>query len=325
MRILSSARLLACVACVLLALPAAQAQPFPNRALKIVVPFGPGTGSDVLARTIGAQLAEALGQPVVIENREGAGGLIGARAVLGAPADGYALMLAANPFVVSPLLYEQPPYDPLKDFAPVARVTVVPNVLVASNAVPVRTAKELIAYARANPGKLQYASSGVGTPSQLETELLKATFGLDILEVPYKSTAQAMTDVIAGVVSIYYPTLPAALPHIRSGKLHALGIGDVKRSPQAPDVPTLAETLDLPGYEAHTWYGFVVRAGTPADVITRLNVEIARAMRAPDVQQRVTALGGQVISGSPEEFSRQMRAEGSKWAALIRKLGLKVE
>jgi tripartite-type tricarboxylate transporter receptor subunit TctC len=322
-------RQLAAVAASVLALlaasQAAQAQAFPSRPLRIVVPFGPGTGSDLLARTVGAKLSESLGQPVVIENREGAGGLIGARAVLSAPADGYTLMIAANPFVVSPLLYDTAPYDALKDFAPVARVTVVPNVLVVNIGVPARTAKELVAYAKSSPGTLNYASSGIGTPSQLETELLKSTLRIDILEVPYKSTAQAMTDVVGGQVSLYYPTLPAAMPHIKSGRLRALGVGSAQRVPQAPDIPTLAEALDLPGYEAHTWYGFVVRTGTATAVIARLNAEIDKAMRTADMQQRVAAMGGDIVAGSPEDFSRVMRGEAAKWSQLVKRLGLRLE
>ena len=303
----------------------APAQTFPARALKIIVPFGPGTGSDVLARTLGAKLSQLVGQPVSVENREGAGGLIGVRAVLSAPADGYTLMLAANPFVVSPLLYGKPPYDPLKDFAPVAKLATVPNVLVVNTAVPAQSAAELIAYAKANPGRLNYASSGKGTPSALEMELLKATFGVDIVEVPYKSTAQAMTDLIGGQVGVYYPTLPAALPHLRSGRVRALGIGGQKRAPSVPEVPTMAEALGLPGYDAHTWYGIVVAAGVPADALAKLNAEIAKAMQDPEVKERLATLGAEPASGNAEDFARQMRAEVQKWSKLIQAIGLKLD
>ncbi len=311
--------------CLLVTACVVRADAFPSRALKIVVPFGAGTGSDILARTIGAKLSEAIGQPVVIENREGAGGLIGTRAVLSAPADGYTLLMAANPFVVSPVLYETAPYDALKDFVPVAQVTVVPNMLVVNSQVPVKTARELIAYAKAHPGKLTYASSGVGTPSELEMEMLKSLLGLDVLEVPYKSTAQAMTDVMGGQVALYYPTLPAALPNVKAGRLRALGVGSERRAPQAPEVPTLAEALDLPGYRAQTWYGFVVRAGTPPAVAAKLGAEIERALRAPDVRERIAALGGEPATGSVDDFSKQMRAEAAKWTQLVRKLGLRLE
>lgn len=303
----------------------AQAEGFPSRGVRIIVPFGPGTGSDVLARTLGARLAEALGQPVTVENREGAGGLIGARALLALPADGHALMMAANPFVVSPLLHDKPPYDVEKDFTPLAKVAVVPNVLIVGAQVPARSMKEFIALARVKPGALNYASSGKGTPSQLETELLKATYDLDMVEVAYKNTAQAMTDLIGGQVDVYYPTLPAALPHIKAGRARALAMGGSRRAASAPEIPTMAEALDAPGYEAHTWYGFVVAAGTPAAAVNRLRADLARAMQAADVRERVAALGAEILSGNGEEFARQMRAESQKWSRLIRKIGLRAD
>lgn len=302
-----------------------QADSFPSRGLRIIVPFGPGSGSDLLARTIGARLSQSLGQPVTVENREGAGGLIGARALLDLPADGYALMMAANPFVVSPLLYDKPPYDAEKDFAPVAKVAMVPNVLVVNSEVPARSMREFIALARSKAGALNYASSGKGTPSQLETELLKATYDIDMVEVPYKSTAQAMTDLIAGQINVYYPTLPAALPHIKSGRVRALAMGGSRRAPSAPEIPTMAEALDAPGYEAHTWYGFVVAAGVPATALQRLRAELARVMQAPEVRERVAAQGADIVSGSGEEFARQIHAESQKWGRLIRKIGLKAD
>jgi len=191
---------------------AAAADSYPSRPVKIIVPFGPGTGSDVLARTLSAKLSDALGEQVTVENREGAGGLIGAKAVLDAAADGYTLMLAANPFVVNPLLYEKAPYDPVKDFAPVAKIAVVPSVLLVHPTVGPQTMNTLIAQAKAAPGSLFYASSGKGTLSELEMELLKSMYGIDLVEVPYKNTGQAMTELIAGQVQLYYPTLPAALP-----------------------------------------------------------------------------------------------------------------
>lgn len=302
---------------------AVHAQEYPSRGLKIVVPFGPGTGSDALARTIGAKVAQSLGQPVSVENREGAGGVIGARAVLAAPADGYTLLLAANPFVAGPLLYEQPPYDPLKDFVAVAKVASVPNVLLVNNAVAAKTVKELIARAKQSPGKLNYASSGKGTPSQLETELFKSMYDLDIVEVPYKSTAQAMTDVIGGQVSVYYPTLAAGLPHIKSGRVRALAVGGVHRSPAAPDVPTMAEALGAPDYEAQTWYGFVVAAGTPSAIVATLKAEIARAVQTPEVKERIAGQGGALTDGGPEDFAAQMHAEIEKWTRVVKRLRIK--
>lgn len=303
----------------------AGADAFPTRPIRIIVPFGPGTGSDVLARALSPKLSEALGQPVTVENREGAGGLIGAQAVLTAPADGYTLMLAANPFVVSPLLYEEAPYDPVKDFTPVAKIAVVPNVLIVNPSVKARTMNALIAQAKAAPGSLMYASSGKGTPSELEMELLKSMYGIDLVEVPYKNTGQAMTDLISGQVQLYYPTLPAALPHIRSGRVRAMAVGGLKRSALAPEIPTMAEALGDLDYEAQTWYGFVAAAATPRDIVARLNEEIAKAMQTPEMQDRLTKLGADPAAGDPQAFARQMRNEVQKWSKLIKSIGLRIE
>jgi tripartite-type tricarboxylate transporter receptor subunit TctC len=309
----------------LLAGSLAHAQGFPNRPLRIIVPFGPGTGSDVLARTIGERLADSLGQPVVIDNREGAGGVLGAKAALAAKADGHTLMMAANPFVVSPGLYDTPPYDPLNDFLPLLRVAIVPNVLVVGAKLPAQSLTELIALAKASPGQLTYASSGKGTPSELEMELLKSTYGFDMVEVPYKSGAQAIMDVIGGRVAAYYLTLPAALPHIKAGKVRALGVGSAQRAPSAPDIPTMAEALAAPGYEAHTWYGFVAPAGTPREAAARLRADILKAMGTPEVQARAAQLGAEIVTGTPEDFARLMRGEHDKWTRLVKAIGMKAD
>jgi tripartite-type tricarboxylate transporter receptor subunit TctC len=303
----------------------AQAQAFPSRTVRIIVPFGPGTGSDVLARAIGERLALSLGQLVVIENREGAGGVLGAKAALAARPDGHTLMMAANPFVVSPSLYDAPPYDPLRDFVPLARVAVVPNVLVVGSSLPAKTVKELIALAKASPGRLTYASSGKGTPSQLEMERLESTYGFEMAEVPYKVGSQALLDVIGGRVAAYYPTLPAALPHITAGQVRGLGVGAAQRVRSAPDIPTMAEALGAPGYEAYTWYGFVAPAGTPADAAARLRADIVKAMGTPEVRERAAQLGAEIVTGSAEEFARQMRAEHDKWARLVKSIGMKAD
>jgi tripartite-type tricarboxylate transporter receptor subunit TctC len=316
---------MALLAAALLSVASAHAQAFPTRPLKIVVPFGPGTGSDVLARTIGERLAESIGQPVVIDNREGAGGVLGAKATLAAKADGHTLMMAANPFVVSPSLYDSPPYDPLKDFVPLTRVALVPNVLVVGASVPVISVKELIALAKLSPGQLSYASSGKGTPSQLEMEMLKSTYGFDMVEVPYKGGAQAIMDVIGGRVAAYYLTLPAALPHIKSGKLRALGVGALQRVPSAPEIPTMAEALAAPGYEAHTWYGFVVPAGTPPAAVAILRAEIVKAIQTPQVKERAAQLGAELVTGTPDEFARLMRSEHEKWTRLVKAIGMRAD
>ncbi len=302
----------------------APASAFPSRAIRIVVPFAAGTGSDVVARAIGQKLAEQLGQPVVVENREGAGGLVGAQVVQKAPADGYTLMLAANPFTVGPGMYASPPYDPLRDFQPVAKIADVPIVLCANLDAPFRTLQELIAWAKAHPGKATYGSSGKGTPSQIEMELFKATVGIDVLEVPYKSTAQAMTDTIGGQVTMYPSAMPLALPQLRANKVRPLAIIDAKRTPTLPEVPTMAEAMGMPSYVATPlWYGFVATAGTPPEVIRVLHQQIVRAARTPDVRERLTAQGAQLVDVSNDEFRALMKAEVDKSTRLIKALGMR--
>lgn len=298
---------------------------FPARALKIVVPFAPGTGADVLARTLGAKLSEQWRKSVIIENREGAGGLIGARAVLQAPNDGYTLLLAASAFAVSPLLHDPIPYDPLHDFVPVSQLAILPLVLVVHAGAPVSTARELVAYTKARSGQVNYASSGVGTPSELEMELLKSRLGMDIQEVPYKSAVQAMTDLAAGQVLVFYSVLPPILPHIKSGRARALGIASTSRMPQVPGVPTMWEALALPGYEAHVWYGIVVRDGTPLAIVNTLNSAIANVLHRSETKEVVTSMGGEVVTGTPQDFRAYLQRDVEKWSGLVKRLGIKIE
>ena len=306
------------------AMPAfAQTGPFPNKAIKIIVPFAPGTGSDVIARTVGQKLFEETKQPVVVETKEGGGGIVGTLAVMQAPADGYTLLMVANPFTIVAGTNSKAPYDPVKDFVPVAKVAIVPIVLTVSTALPVNNLKEFIAYARANPGKLSYASSGAGTPSQVEMELFKQAAGLDIVEVPYKSTAQAMTDVIGGQIAMYPSAMPLSLQHIKTGRVKALGLFNTQRSPALPEVPTLAEGMGVPSYVATPlWYGFVARADTPRDVVAKLNNLIVQAMKSPEVAERLQSLGAQLISPTNEEFSASMKTEIEKSARIAKSLGI---
>ncbi|MBL8381672.1 MAG: tripartite tricarboxylate transporter substrate binding protein [Burkholderiales bacterium] len=312
---------LAGIAALLGAVPA-QAQTGAARPLRIIVPFGPGTGTDILARVVGERAAELLGTTAVIENREGAGGLVGASATAKSPADGQTLMMAANPFIVAPLLQASAPYDAVRDFAPVARIGVLPMALVTGGASPFASVRDMIAHARANPGRLNYASSGKGTPSHLEMEQIAQAAGLRIQDVPYKSTAQAMTDTISGQVSLYFSTLPPALVQYRAGKLRILGIGSARRVAQAPEVPTLAEALGQPGYEASVWYGFVAPAGTPRDALARIADAVARALEQPAIRERVEKSGTEIDPAGPDGFGAQLRREHEKWAALVKTLGL---
>ena len=300
----------------------ASAQPFPSKPIRIIVPFGPGTGTDILARVVGERIGEQLGVGVVVENREGAGGLLGATATARSAADGYTLMMAANPLVVAPLLQATPPFDAVRDFAPIARIGVLPMALVTGPAAPYANVSEMIAYARANPGRLNYASSGKGTPSHLEMELIAQSAGLKLQDIPYKSTAQAMTDTIGGQVALYFSTLPPALAQMRAARLRILGIGSPRRLPQAPEIPTLAEALGQPGYEASVWYGFVAPAATPREILTRLADAVVRALEHAPVRERVEKSGTEIDPAGPDVFAAQIRRESDKWSTLVKSLGL---
>ena len=300
----------------------AQSGPFPNRPLKIIVPYSAGTGSDVLARTIGQNITEKSGQPVVIENRDGGGSLIGTMAAAKSAPDGYTMLIAANPFIIVPSQNSKPQYDPLKDFVPIAKVAVIPLVLAANPQAPFTNIRELLAYARANPGKLSYASSGAGTISQQEMELFKQAAGLDIVEVPYKSTAQAMTDTIGGQIALFPVVVPLALPHLRSGRARALGVFDTQRSPLLPEVPPMAEEIRVAGYTpTPVWYGFLAPAGTPREAVATLNELIQGAMRSNEVKERLTGLGAQPITRTIEQFEADMKSELEKAGQLAKKLG----
>lgn len=301
----------------------AQSGSYPNRAVKIIVPYSPGTGSDVIARAIGQYVGDKTGHTVVIENREGGGSLIGTMAAAKAPPDGYTILIVANPFAIVPSQSSKPPYDPERDFVPVAKVAIIPLVLAAATNLQINSVKELVAYAKANPGKLSYASSGPGTISQQEMELFKQASGLrDIVEVPYKSTAQAMTDLIGGQIALFPVVVPLALQHIRSGRVRALAVFDTQRSPLLPDVPPAADELGVKGYvPTPVWYGFVAPAGTPSDAVAALNKLIVEAMQKPEVKDRLVATGAMPIDVSNEQFKADLKAEYLKAGKLARELG----
>ena len=300
----------------------AQSGAYPNHAIKIVVPYSPGTGSDVLARTIGQNVSEKSRQPVVVENRDGGGSLLGTMVVAKAPADGYTLLIAANPFVIVPSQHLKPPYDPLRDFVPVAKVGIIPLVLAASTTVPIHNVKELVAYAKANPGKLSYASSGAGTISQQEMELFKQAAGLDIVEVGYKSTSQAMNDVLGGQLALFPVVVPLVMPHLKSGRVRALGLFDTRRSPVFPEIPLIGEELGVPGYTpTPVWYGFMAPAGTPREVVATLNGLFHGAMQSSEVKERLSGLGAQPYTPTNEQFAAELKAEVEKSARVAKMLG----
>lgn len=304
------------------AVAVAQSGAYPNRTIRVIVPYSPGTGSDVIARTLGKVVSEKSGQPVVVENRDGGGSLVGTLAVAKAPADGYTLLIAANPFVIVPSQHLKPPYDPLKDFVPVAKVGIIPLVLAISPTVPISSVKELVAYARANPGKLSYASSGAGTISQQEMELFKQAAGLNIVEVGYKSTAQAMTDVLGGQIELFPVVVPLVMPHLKSGRVRALGLFDTQRSPVFPEIPLMAEELGVPGYTpTPVWYGFMAPVGTPSEAVTTLNGLFHGAMQTAEVKERLVGLGAQPNTPTNEQFTAELKAEFEKAAKVAKMLG----
>ncbi len=317
--------LFAAVVCAASGSSLAQAPGFPSKPVRIIVPFSAGSGSDVFARTLGPRFTAAWGQQIVVENREGAGGIIGAQAVAKSAPDGYTLLLAATPWAVAPSLYAQPPYEPLRDFVAIGRIGFVPSVLVVHPTLPAKDVRELITLARARPGQLDYSSSGKGAPSHLFVEYLKAMAKVDIVEVPYKNTAQALTDVIGGQVAMNLPILAAGLPHVRAGRLKALAVTSATRAAAAPEIPTMAESGNLPGYDAAQWQGLVAPAGTPGEIVMRINAELNRALQQPDVRQRIGNLGVEFAPTSPEQFTSDIKADTAKWSQLVKTLGLRLD
>jgi tripartite-type tricarboxylate transporter receptor subunit TctC len=306
------------------ALPA-WAQTYPERPIKLVVPFPPAGTTDLLARTLAQKLNEALGKSVIVENRPGAGGNIGASVVASAPPDGYTLLLATvSTHGINPSLYPNMPYDAVKDFAPVAFIARVSNVLLVNPKLPANTAKELIALAKAQPGKLMFASSGNGTSLHLSGELFATMAQLKITHVPYKGSAQALGDVLSGQVPFMFDNLPSALPHIKAGKLRALAVTMTKRIPQLPDVPTMAESA-LPGFEAVSWFGILAPAKTSTAVVSKLNAEINKIISDAAMRQRLVEQGTEPAVMSPEQFAQHIKDEIAKWGKVVKASGATVD
>ena len=313
--------------CVLLALclvsSVAAAQS--DKPVRFVVGFTPGGPSDILARALAAKLADSLGQPVVVENRPGAGGNIAAEVVAKSAPDGATWLLGNNSILATnAALYSRLGYDPVKDFAPVVLVGIQPNMLVVHPAVPAHSVAELIAYARQHPGKLNYASTGAGVASHLSAELFKAMAGVDMVHIPYKGAQPALTDVIAGQCQIMFATSASAIPYVKAGRLRALAVTTAQRSPSLPDLPTVAEA-GVPGFESITWHGVVVPSATPAAIIERLNRDINAALRERDLRDRLQGLGVEVAGGSPQEFAAYIAREIPKWTKVVKDSGARVE
>ena len=301
----------------------ALAQDFPSKPLKVIVPYAAGGGADILARLVGQQLGERLKQPVVVENRGGGSNTIGMGAVATSAKDGYTLGLATPVFVMTPSLMKNHPYDPLKDFEPVAMIGFTPMVLVVHPSVPAKTTKEFIALAKAKPGTLNFASLGAATTQGLAASMFNFMTGIDAVQVPYKGSAPGTTDLLAGNVQFMFNALPSMLQHIQAGKLRALAVTGTKKSPQLPDVPTVAESV--PGYEVVTWYSFVAPAGTPRPVIERLNREISAIVESPQMKEKLREQGLEADAMKPEELGALYKAETAKWAKVIREAKIQPE
>lgn len=304
--------------------PFASAQ-YPSKPLRIIVPFAPGGSTDIVARVLADKLAAPLGQSVVVENRAGAAGNIGAEAVAKAAPDGYTLLMATTGVMaINNALYKNMAYDAAKDLEPVAFTTSITNVLTVPLDLPARNVAELVALAKAQPGKLSFASSGAGSSTHLSGELFKSMAGIDVLHIPYKGSGQALVDLIAGRVSMIFDNMPSVLPYIRGAKLRGLAVTGSKRSAAMPELPTIAETPGLAGYESLSWSGIAVPAGTPRDIVMRLNREIGSVLAAADVRQKLTELGADPVGGSPEAFAAHVRTERDKWSRLVRERNITV-
>jgi tripartite-type tricarboxylate transporter receptor subunit TctC len=297
---------------------------YPTRAVRLIVPSSPGGGTDISARILAPQLTQFLGQQVVVENRPGAGTMIGGEAVARAVPDGYTLLMGISTLAINPAMYKKVSYDAIKDLAPISQAVSLSNVLVIHPSLPARNLKEFVAFAKARPGQINFASAGVGTSPHLSMELLLVLAKLNMLHVPYKGSGPGVTDLLAGHVPVMMPNMLSAQPHIKSGRIRALGVTGTKRAPGADDIPTIAEA-GVPGYEAVQWYGVLAPAATPRDIITKLHTGVVRALQNPEVRQRLLNDGAEPVGSSPEEFAAYLRSETTKWAQVIKAAGIKPE
>ncbi|MDQ2140235.1 tripartite tricarboxylate transporter substrate binding protein [Alcaligenaceae bacterium B3P038] len=302
----------------------ATAQSYPDKPIRLILPFPPGGVTDILARALGEKLAPRLGQPIIVENKPGAGTMLASDFVARAPADGYTLMLAASSLGTAPLLYERVGYDAIKSFSPITQVASVVHVLVVNPQLPVKSVADLVAFANSNPSKLDYASTGTGTSTHLEGELFKSMSRADMVHIPYKGSGPALTDLVGGQVSVMFDALGSSGPFIKSGKLRALAVTTAQRSPSIPELPTVAES-GLPGYEAMPWLGIVAPAGTPQPIIDRLYRETAEILKDAEMRERFRGWGLDVIGNTPVEFASFLRRDIDQWARVIATAKIKVD
>ncbi len=307
----------------IIALPA-HAQSYPGRVVRIVVPTSAGGGGDVIARLIAKSLSGRWGRQVVVDNRTGAGTMLGSELVARAAPDGYTLLMTPSTLAINPAAYKKVPYDALRDFAPITQAAVVPNLMMVHPSVPARNVREMIALAKAKPGQLFYASSGHGTSPHLSMELFSLMAGIRMVQVPYKSSGPGVIDLLAGQVALMAPSMISGIPHVRAGRLRALGVTTAQRSPSAPDIPTIAES-GLPGYESAQWYGLLAPVATPRDVLDKLYKEVTAILLAPENRELLGSEGGIVVAGTPEAFATMIKSETAKWLRVAKEAGLTPE
>ena len=311
--------------CAALALPAAQAQTYPNRPIRIIAQFTPGTSTDILARVIGGKLTESWGQQVVVDNRPGAGGVVGTELGAKAAPDGYTLTMAvSSAFGINPTLYTKLPYDAVKDFAPIINIALTPQTLVSNPGFAAKSVKEFIAVAKAKPGQINFASLGSGSTSHLTMEMFRSAAGIRLNHIPYKGSPAAHGELFSGQIPIMFDAIPAVLPHIKSGRLRGLGIGSARRSPFLPDVPTIAES-GFPGFEAMGWIGIAAPARTPVAILDKLHAEIVRIINTPEMKERLATLAFTPVGDTREEFARFIKSEIARWGKAVKESGAKAE
>jgi tripartite-type tricarboxylate transporter receptor subunit TctC len=323
MRYVFNAAVLALV-CAALSAPTA-AQKFPTKPIRIIVAYTPAGATDILARAIGQKMNDTWGQPVIVDNRPGANGNIGTELAARATPDGHTLVMGtAGTHGINPSLYRKLNWDAVKDFEPVSLVAMVPNILVVNNSLPVKNVKELIAYAKANPGKLNYGSPGNGSTAHLSMELFKTMTGTSLTHIPYKGSAGVLADVMGGQIALTMDNMPPYLPQVKAGKIRALAVSTAKRSPAVPDIPTIAEA-GVPGYDSGAWFGLLAPAGTPKGIVNRLAAETQRILKLPDVHERIAALGAEPVGSTPEQFAAHIKSEIAKWAKVIKEANVELQ
>ena len=300
------------------------AEAYPARPVRVIVGLAPGGATDIQTRLFAQKLSDGLGRPFVVENRTGAGGTVAYAHVAKSPPDGYTLLGVAGGYTITPVVYSKLPYDPVKDFAPISLVVQAPFLLLTHPSLPVKSVKDLLALAREKPGALDCASAGHGTSTHMAFELFKALSGVKITHVPYKGTGQSLVDAMSGQVHMLFGNVLSSLPHVKAGRLRALGVTTAKRSVVLPDLATIAES-GVPGYENSTWHGWLAPAGTPPAILNRLNAELVRSTRSPDVVERLVPDGGEPVGSTPEQFSRHISEELARWSKLVKATGIRFE